>query len=142
MKSKFSSVLKVKKQALEKAENNLNLAKNRQRENEANLELAIQVANSIHLPQSGSVNSLRENLQMQSVAREVKERAFEKVKLSQQEVNHYQILYKKAYLDFEKIQYLEKEELKKMKKELERLKAKTLDEIAVSRFFYGAKNEE
>lgn len=142
MKSKFSSVVKVKKQALEKAENNLNLAKNRQRENEANLELAIRQCNAISLPQSGSVRALRENLQMQSVAREVKERAFEKVKLSEQEVNHYQALYKKAYLDFEKIQYLENEELKKMKKELEKLEAKALDEVAVSRFFYGAKNEE
>lgn len=141
MKTKYSSIIKVKKQALERAENNLNKAKARQLENQKKLEQAIKECDSLSIPQKGDANELRQSMQMLQIARDSKERAAQKVLLSDKEIVHYQHLYKKANFDYEKIKYLEAEEIKKIKKELEKIEAKNLDEIAISRFF-RSKNED
>lgn len=56
-------------------------------------------------------------------------------------MNHYQFLYQKAHLDYEKMKVLEAEEIKQKQKNLPRLKKKFLDEIAISRFFKGEKDD-
>ena len=47
MKTKYSTVLKVKKQALNKAESNLNAARNRQAQNEEALKEATDLSSTI-----------------------------------------------------------------------------------------------
>lgn len=59
---------------------------------------------------------------MAQVGREVLARAKEKVELSKKEMNHYQFLYQKAHLDYEKMKVLEAEEIKQKQKNLPRLK--------------------
>ncbi|NDJ28080.1 hypothetical protein DMB95_07460 [Campylobacter sp. MIT 12-8780] len=141
MKSKYSSVLKVKKQGLDKAEQNLSQAKQRQAQNELAFQNAsLECANFV-LPQNGNTQMLKQSLEMLEIARNVKERAKEKLELSQKEVLHYQTLYKRASLDYEKIKYLQSEEFKAMQKRLKKEEEKFLDEIAISRHFYGAKDE-
>lgn len=142
MKSKYDSVLKVRKQQLDKAELNLNKARARLLEHERALELAnLDFINLCALPQAGDTNVLRQSLDLLNVAKEAKERAAEKVELSHKEIAHYQHLYKKANLEYEKIKYLRTEEFKKLKEELKRAEDKFMDEIAVSRFFNGEKDE-
>ncbi|AXP08859.1 flagellar export protein FliJ [Campylobacter hepaticus] len=142
MKSKYESVLKVRKQQLDKAQNNLNNAKQRQMQNELAYEFARKECETLSaLPKSGSIAQLRSNLNMAQVGREALARAKEKVELSKNEINHYQFLYKKAYLDYEKVKFLKAEELKQKQKELIKAEGKFLDEIAISRFFKGDKNE-
>ena len=56
MKSKYNSVIKVRKQQLDKAESNLNQAKQRQIENEKAYELSRQEYENLGvLPRSGSI---------------------------------------------------------------------------------------
>ncbi|TNB55215.1 flagellar export protein FliJ [Campylobacter helveticus] len=142
MKSKFNAVIKVKKQQLDKAQTDLNVAQRRQRENERLLELAQQeLLNLGSLKGMISSEELKANAFMANVAREALARAKEKVELSHKEVNHYQFLYKKAHLDYEKIKYLQSEELKAMQKALQKAEDKFLDELAISRFFKGEKDE-
>lgn len=142
MKSKYNSVVKVKKQQLDKAESNLNQAKQRQLENERLLELSRKECENLSvLPQSGSISELRTNLLMRQVGREAISRAKEKVELSKKEMMHYQFLYKKAHLDYEKMKVLEAEEIKQKKKELAKIEEKFLNEIAISRFFKKDKND-
>ncbi|TKX31460.1 flagellar export protein FliJ [Campylobacter estrildidarum] len=142
MKSKYNSVVKVKKQQLDKAESNLNQAKQRQLDSEKMLELSRKECESLSiLPQSGSVSELRSNLAMRQIGRETLARAKEKVELSKKEMVHYQFLYKKAHLDYEKMKVLETEEIKQKQKELAKIEEKFLDEIAISRFFKKDKNE-
>ncbi|EAI6220088.1 hypothetical protein CA152_08680, partial [Campylobacter upsaliensis] len=88
-----------------------------------------------------SSEELRANVFMEGVAREALTRAKEKVELSHKEVNHYQFLYKKAHLDYEKIKYLQSEELKAMQKAMQKAEEKFLDELAISRFFKKDKDE-
>lgn len=71
---------------------------------------------------------------MAQVGREALARAKEKVELSKKEMNHYQFLYQKAHLDYEKMKVLEAEEIKQKQKELAKAEEKILDEIAISRF--------
>ncbi|TKX28365.1 hypothetical protein CQA38_08325 [Campylobacter sp. MIT 12-5580] len=141
MKSKYSSVLKVKKQGLDKAEQNLSKAKQRQAQNELAFQNASLECANFALPQNGNTQMLKQSLEMLEIARSVKERAKEKLELSQKEVLHYQTLYKRASLDYEKIKYLQSEEFKAMQKRLKKEEEKFLDEIAISRHFYGAKDE-
>ncbi|EAK0471723.1 hypothetical protein YZ46_03140 [Campylobacter upsaliensis] len=136
MKSKFNAVIKVKKQQLDKAQTDLNAALQRQKENERLLGLAQEeLLNLGSLKGQISSEELRANVFMEGVAREALARAKEKVELSHKEVNHYQFLYKKAHLDYEKIKYLQSEELKAMQKAMQKAEEKFLDELAISRFF-------
>lgn len=142
MKSKFNAVIKVKKQQLDKAQTNLNAALQRQKENERLLGLAREeLLNLSTLKGQISSEELRANVFMEGVAREALTRAKEKVELSHKEVNHYQFLYKKAHLDYEKIKYLQSEELKAMQKAIQKAEEKFLDELAISRFFKKDKDE-
>lgn len=142
MKSKFNAVIKVKKQQLDKAQINLNAALQRQKENEKLLGLAREeLLNLSTLKGQISSEELRANVFMEGVAREALARAKEKVELSHKEVNHYQFLYKKAHLDYEKIKYLQSEELKAMQKAMQKAEEKFLDELAISRFFKKDKDE-
>ncbi|CAM3392543.1 flagellar export protein FliJ [Campylobacter upsaliensis] len=142
MKSKFNAVIKVKKQQLDKAQTDLNAALQRQKENERLLGLAQEeLLNLSTLKGQISSEELRANVFMEGVAREALARAKEKVELSHKEVNHYQFLYKKAHLDYEKIKYLQSEELKAMQKAMQKAEEKFLDELAISRFFKKDKDE-
>lgn len=141
MKSKYNSVAKVRKQQLDKAQSNLNAAKQRQIENERLYELSRKECENLSvLPSSGSIAELRSNLTMAQVGRDALARAKEKVELSKKEINHYQFLYQKAHLDYEKIKVLEAEEIKQKQKELAKIEEKILDEIAITRFLKGEKN--
>ncbi|EKO7624492.1 flagellar FliJ family protein [Campylobacter upsaliensis] len=142
MKSKFNAVIKVKKQQFDKAQTDLNAALQRQKENERLLGLAQEeLLNLSILKGQISSEELRANVFMEGVAREALARAKEKVELSHKEVNHYQFLYKKAHLDYEKIKYLQSEELKAMQKAMQKAEEKFLDELAISRFFKKDKDE-
>ncbi|EDP6904876.1 hypothetical protein GTH17_04685 [Campylobacter upsaliensis] len=142
MKSKFNAVIKVKKQQFDKAQTDLNAAQQRQKENERLLGLAQEeLLNLSTLKGQISSEELRANVFMEGVAREALARAKEKVELSHKEVNHYQFLYKKAHLDYEKIKYLQSEELKAMQKAMQKAEEKFLDELAISRFFKKDKDE-
>lgn len=142
MKSKFNAVIKVKKQQLDKAQTDLNAALQRQKENERLLGLAREeLLNLGSLNGQISSEELKANVFMEGVAREALARAKEKVELSHKEVNHYQFLYKKAHLDYEKIKYLQSEELKAMQKTMQKAEEKFLDELAISRFFKKDKDE-
>lgn len=141
MKTKYDSVLKVKKQHLDNAENELNKAKQRRLKYEQDYDLADEESKSLSLPSSGDIKSLRTNLNMIDIAREVKQRAKEKLELSNKELNHYQFVYKKAYLDYEKIKYLKEEDIRNQIKQKQKDEEKFIDELAISRYFYGEKND-
>lgn len=142
MKSKYDSVVKVRKQQLDKAETNLNKARQRQLENERLYELSCKECESLFaLPSSGSATQLRSNLAIIQVGRTAVERTKEKLELSKKEVRHYQFLYQKAHLDYEKMKALEAEEIKQKQKQLTKIEEKFLDEIAISRFFKREKDD-
>ncbi len=142
MSSKYTPVVKVRKQELDKAETNLAKAKQRQRANEEAFAKANAEYLGVRLPSSGSVEILRQGLEFKEIAKNVKDAAKEKVELSAKEMRHFQHLYKNAHLEYEKIKYLESEELKAVQEKLKKAEQKALDDIAVSKYFREKKQYE
>lgn len=142
MSGKYSSVVKVRKQELDKAETNLLKAKQRQKANEEALMKANAEYLSLNLPMQGSVELLKQSLEFKEIAKNVKDAAKEKVRLSAQEITHYQHLYKNAHLSYEKIKYLENEEFKELQTKLKKAEQKALDDIATSKYFRERKQYE
>lgn len=133
---RYNAILKVKKQQLDKAENNLLNAKKRRQDHEEAMRFAKEELRNLELvPSSGSSKDLKMNLSLVKLARTCVLNAKAKLELSQKELNHYQYLYQRAYVDYEKMKFLENEELQKQHKELKKAEEKFLDEIAISRFF-------
>ncbi|ARJ57022.1 flagellar export protein FliJ [Campylobacter cuniculorum] len=136
MKTKFSAIAKVRKQQLDNAELRLSEAKQRQREHQKLYELSYaQLRNLSLVPNSGLSNELKSNLAMANIGKEALQRAKEKVELSEKEIVHYQFLYQKANLEYEKIKTLEAKEIKEKQKELQKAEQKFIDELAITRFF-------
>lgn len=136
MKTKFGSIAKVRKQQLDNAEINLNKARQRQQEHQRLYELSYQQLRGLSaVPNSGLSSELRCNLAMANIGKEALQRAKEKVELSEKEIMHYQFLYQKAHLEYEKIKTLEAKELEEKQKEIQKAEQNLIDEFAITRFF-------
>ncbi len=136
MKTKFTSIAKVRKQQLDNAELRLGKAKQRLKEHQKLYELSYaELRNLSLIPNSGSSSELKSNLAMANIGKEALQRAREKLELSQKEIIHYEFLYQKANIEYEKIKALESKEIKEKQKELEKKEQKFIDELAITRFF-------
>lgn len=142
MKSKYSQVVKVRKQELDKAETNLLHARQRQMANEEALKAANAELQGIVMPKSGSAALLKQTLEFKQIAKNMQDAALEKVELSKKECAHYQNLYKNANLAYEKMKYLETDEIKQKQEALKKAEQKMLDEVAVSKYFREKKQNE
>ncbi len=136
---KFKQILSVKKQALQTAELDLNKAKMRKTSVENELELAKRELDNYPEPKTLNEIKLANDAILFNIEKQKQLR--EKILLCEKEIVHYQHLYKRASLDYEKIKYLHEEELQEIKKEQERKQALELDEIATMRFFSANKEE-
>lgn len=142
MKSKYSQVVKVRKQELDKAETNLLHARQRQMANEEALRAANAELQGIVMPKSGNAALLKQTLEFKQIAKNMQDAALEKVELSKKECAHYQNLYKNANLAYEKMKYLETDEIKQKQEALKKAEQKMLDEVAVSKYFREKKQNE
>ena len=136
MKSKFTSVVRVKKQEMDKVEAKLVVARLNVRNAEEKIALLRAKLNEFSLPKSGE---LRENLELINIARAELSACKENLEIAKKEVLHYEHKYKNANLEYEKMKYLEKEEFKKEIKRIQKAEALALDEFAVMKF--AAKSE-
>ena len=69
MKSKFTSVVRVKKQEMDKVEAKLVIARLNVRNAEEKIALLRAKLNEFSLPKSGNIGELRENLELINIAR-------------------------------------------------------------------------
>ncbi|MGH1600528.1 flagellar FliJ family protein [Campylobacter majalis] len=134
MKSKFSQVVKVKKQALDLAEARVAKARNNVVICEQNHEKAKAVLAKFILPQSGTTSELNESLKLVSLMRNEIKALNEKLEISKRELMHFSHQYKNANLEYEKMKYLEQEDIKKILKQIKHKESIELDEFAVIKF--------
>lgn len=135
MSSKYSSVIKLRKQQLDKAEAKLTKTRQKILQCEEELKEATKTCESLNLADKGSIVLLRSSLKMQEIARDGKRLIKQKLDLLKKELAHNHHLYKRAHLEFEKMKVLENEELKKIKKILQKEEEKFIDELAITRHF-------
>ncbi|MBR8461652.1 flagellar FliJ family protein [Campylobacter sp. faydin G-105] len=134
MKSKFSQVVRVKKQTLDRIEARLVSARAKVVNLELNAKALRAKLDEISMPQSGKMSELKQNLELLRIMRDELDDIKERLELSKKDVMHVEHQYKNANLDFEKIKYLEQEDFKREIKRQKHLEAVTLDEFAIMKF--------
>ncbi|OQX73456.1 MAG: hypothetical protein B6D59_05610 [Campylobacteraceae bacterium 4484_4] len=131
MKTRFSSLLRLKKRQLEEAEKRLVKARAERRAILLEIERLKREMQEIELPkmgragEMGAVFSLRQSLQQKI---EEKEHTLERLK---QQIQQLQEAYHNANLEYEKMKHLDEMEIEKLLEALKSKEAKIMDEIAL-----------
>jgi len=135
MKTKYTQILKVKDNILQKAQAELELASSRLTEQKKSIEKTIQRQKNQTEPESGSMAMFEQNTlvrqtfmldlaRKEKILRELQTVVFQK-----------QALYRRANIDYEKFKYLNAQEEKAIKDKKTLEEAKFLDEMGGRGFF-------
>lgn len=141
MKSKFSSILKVKKQILDKIEAKLLETRYKINLTAIKIEQIKQEILSTKLPEKGDFAMMKRTFHIQELLASNKKFIEQELNILKQELTKEQEEYKKAKIDYEKIKYLKDQELAEFIKQQKKLEQKNLDEIATMRYKYNKKDE-
>ncbi|MCI7363430.1 MULTISPECIES: flagellar FliJ family protein [Campylobacter] len=129
MNNKFSQIVKVKEEELNKIEMSLAKSKATFRELSRSMDAINAELNMSQFPKSGSSSKIKSTIEQQKLLRSQKDKIKEKMLLIQKEIVHFEFKYKKAYVELEKVKYMEKEEIQKELKNLKKKESKELDEL-------------
>ncbi len=135
MKTKFSELLKVRKQKLSEIEREL---ADKQSQRTVLQEQVAQISGRIAaytLPQSGSYTAMQVALGKKAYLFRDKEHKENMIKYFDQEIKNLNILYKEATIAYEKIKHLHEREVAEIVAEKLRQEAKEMDEIAGQLFY-------
>jgi len=131
MKTKFSDILKVKKQAIEKIERDIqkiNASINNLKVKMNNLENALF---SLSTPKEGSFSLFSQIKTQQNLLRDEIKNLNNQIVILENRRNELMEELKKANIEYEKIKYLENLEIQKMVKEKRLKESRDMDEIAI-----------
>ncbi len=130
MKSKFSEILKIKKEKISEVERSILEEQNKKSSLiQKNRDLKAEISN-IDQPLSGNFSQIQLVKFHVTNFRSVIEHNIAKINLIEEKIVSLNKLYRERKIDFEKINYLHKEELAKHAKDLAIRESKDLDEIA------------
>ena len=131
MKTKFTQIVKIKKQKVAKVEIELTKINNKISDTDRNISDTNEAIKSHSTPMSGSFSQIKlyqDNLN--SYLYELKELNNE-LNLHKSEKTKIDIQLKEANLDYEKMKYIENVEIKKILKEAKRKEENELNEISI-----------
>lgn len=128
-KSRYASLVKLKKRDLDTAERDLIAANNRVAAASAQLDAAYETLRLLNLPQEGSVRELFQSNALIQMQHETIENAKAVLNNALSAQQHQRELYNRARADHEKFKYLEVEEQNAQIRKLKDQEAKILDEI-------------
>jgi len=131
MKTKFSDILKIKKQAVEKIERNIqkiNASINNLKVKINNLE---NVLFSLSTPKEGNFSIFSQIKTQQNLLRDEIKNFNNQIVVLENRRNELMEELKKANIEYEKIKYLENLEIQKMVKEKRLKESRDMDEIAI-----------
>lgn len=130
MTSKFKPIVKIKKQHMDKIESELIQARFEKQNIEKKIESLYADINSTVAPQNGTaavMSLFRENLKLLRREKDDYEDALEFMENS---IAKIQSEYKKAHMEYEKIKYLQEEELRVHLEKMKKKEQSDMDEIA------------
>ena len=138
MKTRFSSLVALKKSAMERSEQALQNANKDLNSAKEALELSYNSLNDLQLPKTGKMaDMLASRVLLNSQRGDIKHNQ-DWINFAQNQVNQAKEKLKSTMVEHEKFKYLEVEEIKKIMKEIKLQEAKDLDEIAL--MTYARKN--
>ena len=131
MKTKFDSVVKVKKQAVDNIERNIQKVNASINELKYKIKELNETLLSFSLPKEGSFALLNQIKHQQHILREEIEKLKNQIIILENRKKELLNELKKANIEYEKMKYLQAEEIKKIIKEKKLKEARDMDEIAI-----------
>ncbi|MGE0737580.1 flagellar export protein FliJ [Sulfurimonas sp.] len=131
MKSRFSPLVKVKKNSMQKSERFLQKATVNLNSASSALELSYNTLKDIAPPSRGSMSQMLASRTLLSSQRELIKHNQEWVTFAKNQIEQAKAQLKADMIELEKFQYLELQEIKQELKKKAMLEAKDLDEIAL-----------
>ncbi len=131
MKSRFSPLVKVKKNSMQKSERFLQKATVNLNSASSALELSYNTLKEIAPPSRGSMSQMLASRTLLSSQRELIKHNQEWVTFAKNQIEQAKAQLKADMIELEKFQYLELQEIKQELKKKAMLEAKNLDEIAL-----------
>lgn len=135
MKTKFTPLVKIKKNNMDKCERDLQRANADLRNAVRELSASVTVLNQLDLPKEGTVTSLVQSRTMIESARGFVLKNREWVEFATTQMHLAKKALKEAMIEFEKFKSLEMQELQERLKKQKQADAKALDEIAGQAYF-------
>jgi flagellar export protein FliJ len=139
LKTRYSALVSVKKNALDKSERLFQRASTDLNNASKELELSYKTLQDLDTPKAGSIGSLLASRVLLASQRGVIDHNKEWLSFAQKQLQEAQNRLKKDMIEYEKYKYLELEEVKKVLQEEKIKEAKRLDEVASITFY--RKNE-
>ena len=131
MKSRFSPLVKVKKNSMQKSERFLQKATVNLNSASSALELSYNTLKEITPPSRGSMSQMLASRTLLSSQRELIKHNQEWVTFAKNQIEQAKAQLKADMIELEKFQYLELQEIKQELKKKAMLEAKNLDEVAL-----------
>jgi len=128
--SVYSKISKINKQKLDKIESELFILKSEIKKINRQIDETYEAISSLVIPQNGTIKELNIFAQRRQVLNAQKDRQKKVLNTKNMELGYKQQSYKKAKLEYEKIKYLEEQELNEKLKKLKKDEQKELDEIS------------
>ncbi|GAX86846.1 conserved hypothetical protein [Lebetimonas natsushimae] len=131
MKTKFSTVVKVKKQEVDKIEKDIQKINFSILELNKKIEELQNILFSLTLPQNGNFSLFSQVKTQQNMLRNEIEKFKNQILFLENRKNELMNELKKANIEYEKMKYLETQEIKKMLKKAKLKESRDMDEIAI-----------
>lgn len=135
MKTKFTPVVKLCQNKLDEIELALNKARAYEITLKSQLERTRMLLASKPFPKSGDFASLQIALSSQALLTKQIDELKQKITQIAKQILNLQNAHKTAYIELEKVKYLENSQIKEILKERAKIASKNLDEIATQRFY-------
>jgi flagellar biosynthesis chaperone FliJ len=139
MKTRFSSLVNVKKNKMQKSERAVEEANAVLQKAKKALEVSLIQLQEIQLPQHGQISQFLANRTLVERQRALIRHNEEWVAFCEKEVEEARKVLKADMIEFEKFKYLEFKEIEKLLKEAKVKEAKDLDEVALMTFINSSK---
>ena len=134
MKTRFSSIVKLKHSKMQEEEVNLQKATQRLNNAKSELERSIAELDNLKEPREGDMQSFLASRSLLDAQFRLIEKNKGWVAYEETQVDTQREVLKQAMFEYEKFKYLEAEEIKKIEKELALKESKRLDELALIGF--------
>ena len=135
MKTKFTPVVKLRQNKLDEIELALNKARAYEITLKSQLERTRMLLASKPFPKSGDFASLQIALSSQALLTKQIDELKQKITQIAKQILNLQNAHKTAYIELEKVKYLENSQIKEILNERAKIASKNLDEIATQRFY-------
>lgn len=134
MKSQFSKIAKIRKQKRDAIERELMKSQNKERMLNHKITTIYEEIAAVQMPKEGLISALLMVSEQKSILNREKKRCEQELFVVQRTTKQLQSEYQKAHVEYEKIKYLEEQELQAMMDKIKREEQLYLDEISTMLF--------